>query len=53
MELDKNHSRLQEESKQNRDVMLQMSNFEEDKEQFIFKIQELEEDNIRLMKYAL
>ena len=50
MELEKNHHQLQEETKQNRDIMVQMSNFEEDKEQFILKIQELEEDNIRLMK---
>jgi hypothetical protein len=50
-ELETNQKRLEEEIYQNKEFVGQMNNFEEDKEQFILKIQELEEDNIRLMKY--
>jgi hypothetical protein len=49
-ELEDNQRRLDEEILQNKEIMEQMNTFEEDKEQFILKIQELEEDNIRLMK---
>ena len=49
-ELETNQKRLEEEIYQNKEIVGQMNNFEEDKEQFILKIQELEEDNIRLMK---
>lgn len=49
-ELENNQRRLEEEILQNKEIMEQISTFEEDKEQFILKIQELEEDNIRLMK---
>jgi coenzyme F420-reducing hydrogenase delta subunit len=41
---------LENEKIQNKELLEQLNAFEEDKQQFMLKIQELEEDNIRLMK---
>lgn len=49
-EIENSQKQVEQEEMRNKDLMDQLVNFEEDKQQFILKIKELEEDNIRLMK---
>lgn len=51
-EIESGRKQMEESELRNKDLMDQLVNFEEDKQQFILKIKELEEDNIRLMKWV-
>ena len=52
-ELEEQRKNWEAEKEQSKELVDQLNMFEEDKQQFMLKIQELEEDNIRLMKYCL
>lgn len=51
-EMEQQRKTREAEKDQNKELLDQLNIFEEDKQQFMLKIQELEEDNIRLMKYG-